>query len=78
MATFVNNTMGRLKTITEDIAKFDKSEHQTADSMSQWRANVKQQKRLRQLLKDLVAGLIDAAQSLHELDFVSLNLHGEY
>ena len=60
MATVVNKIISRQKTITEDIAKFDKSKYQTADTMSQWRSRLKEQQRLKQLLGDLVTGVRSA------------------
>ena len=74
----VNKIMERLNATKGDIAKFCTSDHQTADSMSMWRANNKELKRLQQLLSNVVTGLISAVESLHKLGFVSLNLHGEY
>ena len=73
-----NKIISDQKTVAEDIAKFDKSKRQTAHTMSQWRGRLKEQQRLRQLLRDLVTGVINADECLHQLGFVSLNLHGEY
>ena len=78
MATVVNKIISRQKTVAEDIAKFDKCKHQTADTMSQWRSRLKEQQRLKQLLGDLVTGVRSAVEYLHHLGFVSLNLRGEY
>ena len=78
MATFIKKTVSHLKTVTEDVNKFDTSKRQTADSMCWRKANIREQKRLRQQLNDLVSGLIGAVEGLHKLGFVSLNLRGEY
>ena len=78
MAMVLNKIISLLQTIAEDIAKFDKSKHQTAYTMSQWRGRLKEQQRLRRLLKDLVTGMTSADECLHQLGFASLNLHGEY
>lgn len=75
----VNKIIDRLDTITEDLTKFHKSIcHQTADSMSWWSKKRKEQKRLIQLLNNLVTGLINANEFLHQLGFVSLNIHCEH
>ena len=78
MVTVVNKIISRQKAITEDIAKFDKSKRQTADTMSQWRGRLKEQQRLKQLLADLITGVRSASECFHQLGFVSLNLHSEY
>jgi len=66
--------MGYQKAIAEELTKLDNRPHQTADTMSLWKARVKERNRLDQLLEDIIRSLITASQSLHQLDYVSLNL----
>lgn len=76
MATVINKINGRLNIINKDLTKFRKSDHsQTADSMSRWRSNCKEQKRLLQLLNNIITGLITANEFLHHNGFVSMNIH---
>ena len=71
--------MVRQKTIAQDLAKFHRSKcHQTADSMSWWRARLKEQEKLKQLLNNLVIGVVNANECLHQRGLVSLNLQCEY
>ena len=78
-APIVNKIIDPLDTITEDLTKFHKSIcDQTADLMSWWSKKRKEQKRLIQLLNNLVTGLINANEILHQLGFVSLNIHCEH
>ena len=75
----VKKIFGCQKTITQDLAKFHRSErHQTADSMSWWRARLKEQEKLKQLLNNLVTGAVSANECLHQRGLVSLNLQCEY
>ena len=78
MGAVVNRIINRQKTTAEDIARFRGSKHQTADTMSRWRSSIREEKRLKQLLCDLVTSVIRVAECLHQAGFVSLNIRGEY
>ena len=67
-----------LKTTEEDIAKLDMCKYPTAMEMSQWNGRRKELQRLKQLLRDLVMGVNNACDCLHQLGFVSLNLESEF
>ena len=74
----IEKILGRQKIIAQQLTKFRRSEHhQTAYSMSWWRARLKEQEKLKQLLNSLVIGSISASECLHQLCFVSLNLQCE-
>ena len=62
------------KTVTKDLAKIDRMKCHTADSMSLRRFKLNEQKHLKQLLNNLITGLVNANECLHQRHLVSLNL----
>ena len=78
MVKVVRKIDNLLKTTEEDIGKLDMRKHPTAMEISRWDGRRKEEQRLRQLLRNLVMGVNNAYECLHQLGFVSLNLEGEY
>ena len=79
LVTVIDKIMDHQEKIVKEQAKF--YDHLYITYIMSWQRRGELQKefrRLNQLLKYIFTGLIDAVECLHQLDHVSLNLHGEF